>query len=216
LNKHYFLDETGDPGLEDSSNTDYFVIALFSIDDEAMIDKSERKIKAIVNLRRELGLSKDFTFKYSGSRNQSEIKDRFFETIRNLDCQIRTFCVNKNNLFSSFRSMASSNFYQLLIVNLVLYSKEGEIYEDVLVIDDKDKPFKRDLRVQLSRAAKSEKRNRFFKNLILQKYDEKEDGLQCVDMMVGAIMDGIYRRRGRYYEMIKDKIVVLCDESLLK
>lgn len=112
--------------------------------------------------------------------------------------------------------MAGSKFYQLLIVKLVLHSKEGEIYEDVLVIDDRDKPFKRDLRVQLSKAAKSEKRNRFFKKIILQKYDEKEDGLQCADMVVGAITDEIYHRRGRYYEMIEDKIVVLCDESLLK
>ena len=110
MNKHYFLDETGDPGLEDSSNTDYFAIALFSLDDEAVADKSERKIKAIVNLRQELGLPKDFTFKYSASSFQSEIKDRFFRTIRNLDCQIRAFCVNKNNLEVSFRSMTGSKF----------------------------------------------------------------------------------------------------------
>ncbi len=198
--QYFFVDESGDAGLEgQASSSSHFVMAMIQLAERA-------SVKPLVDLRKALNVSPNFEFKYHKSTPAQ--KDRFFHDVLKIPFRVRAVVVNKSRLGAPLNTLPPQQLTIELIISLTLRTSELDIANEVLIIDGAIPMFCRNLRVQFTERYKREERIRPFKNIIGGD-SKNEDGLQLADMIAGALR--LYEVGGsrEHFNIISPRIVDL-------
>jgi hypothetical protein len=197
---YHYLDESGDPGFDDSaSSSSHFVLAIVRLADSA-------PLLEFAAIRRTLYLLPRFEFKYHAARPHQKVA--FFDGIRTVAFQVRVAVFNKVDLAQQFTGRSGTDFVAELVVRLVLRANEGDIKDDVLIVDGGTSAFCRTLRIRFSEECQQRGRNRPFKKIVGGK-SANEDGLQLADMIAGAVRHHVMGVKSDYYSSFANRVVDL-------
>jgi len=198
--QYFFVDESGDAGLEgQASSSSHFVLAMVQLPERA-------PLKPLVELRKVLHVQPNFEFKYHQSKPLQ--KDRFFREVLAVDFRVRAVIVDKARLGSNFNDLSLHALTMELIVSSTMHAIELDIANEILIIDGATPSFCRNLRIQFSERSKRDERIRPFKNIIGGD-SKREDGLQLADMIAGAIRIHAVGVSSNYFNTISSRIVDL-------
>ncbi len=136
-----FLDDSGDPGFKvKKGSSPCFVIALVIFDDHLEAEACAVDIK---KLRRELGLSDHFEFKFSKCCDR--FRKAFLRRVAQSAFRIRAIVMRKEVIYSPELRQAKDNFYRYAI-KMVLQHSFGTITKARLKMDGhEDREFRREL-----------------------------------------------------------------------
>ena len=200
MTQYFFVDESGDPGLEgEAGSSSHFVIA--------MVQLPERMpLYPLARVRKTLGLSPTFEFKYY--KTATAPKDRFFRDVLSIPFRVRAVIVDKLQFRLNWRYLSPQALTTNLIVQLTFRASELDIANEILIIDGATPAFCRSLRVQFTERCKTENRIRPFKNIIGAN-SRNEDGLQLADMIAGSIRLHAMNISSEHFNFISPRIVDL-------
>jgi len=200
MTQYFFVDESGDAGLEgQASSSSHFVMAMVQLPERA-------PLKPIVDLRKALRVSPNFEFKFHKSTPRQ--KERFFQDVLKIPFRVRAVIVDKSHLGAPLSSLSPQQLTIELIIRLTLRASELDISNEVLIVDGATPAFCRGLRVQFTERCKREGRIRPFKNIIGAN-SKSEDGLQLADMVAGAIRLYSIGSSSEHYQVVFPRIVDL-------
>ncbi len=203
MSQYHFLDESGDPGLNDSSSSSrHFVIAIIQLPNSDLLPE-------LANVRRLLHLPPLFEFKYYSAKSHQKIA--FFQAVSSMPFRVRSVILDKLALPVQFVGMNGPEITVELISGLVLRASVLDIANDVLVIDGATVPLIRDLRVRISVECRRIGRVRPFRK-ITPGDSNREDGVQLADMIAGAIRDYKLNNEQQHYHSFASKVVDLWDK----
>lgn len=178
MTQYFFVDESGDAGLEgQASSSSHFVLAMVQLPERA-------SILPLIDLKKALNVSPNFEFKYHKSTPAQKVQ--FFQTILKIPFRVRASIVDKSILGTMFKKLSPQELTIELLVRLTLRASELDIANEVLVIDGATPAFCRNVRIHFTERCKQEGRIRPFKNIIGGD-SKREDGLQMADMIAGAL-----------------------------
>jgi hypothetical protein len=146
-----FLDDSGDPGFKvKKGSSPCFVIALVIFDDYLEAEACAVEIK---KLRRKLGLSDQFEFKFS--KCSADFRKQFLSQVAKFQFRVRAIVMRKSAIYSQELRTSKETFYQYSI-RMVLQHSFGTIRDARLKMDGhEDREFRRQLvsylRKQLTR-----------------------------------------------------------------
>jgi hypothetical protein len=178
-----FMDDSGDPGFKVAKgSTACFVIALVIFDDDL---EAESCAVAIKKLRRDLGLSDNYEFRFNGCKR--DIRLAFLETVARFKFRVRAIVMEKAKIYGAELQRSKDSFYRYAIKMVLQYSF-GKIQNARLRIDGHgDREFRREMRSYLSREVKPKPGD----PPVIQKLkivDSKRDVLiQLADMVAGTL-----------------------------
>lgn len=196
--QYFFVDESGDAGLEgQASSSSHFVLAMVQLPERA-------SIQPLIGVRRTLRVSPRFEFKYHISTPYQ--KDRFFQAVLKIPFRVRVAVVDKSRLGAMFANLPPQELTIELLVRLTLRASELDIANEVLIIDGATSAFCRSVRIHFSERCKQENRIRPFKNIIGGD-SKREDGLQMADMVAGAVRVHEVGVSSRHFHIISPHIV---------
>lgn len=140
-----FLDDSGDPGFKvKKGSSPCFVIALVIFDDHLEAESCAVEIK---KLRRELGLSDHFEFKFSKCCDQ--FRNDFLTRVTQYQFRIRAIVMRKEAIYSPELRHSKESFYNYSI-RMVLQHSFGKIQNAKLKMDGhEDREFRRELQAYL-------------------------------------------------------------------
>jgi len=200
MTQFHHLDECGDPGLGlGKGASSHFTLALVQTAKRA-------SIPALVELRRACHLSPHFEFKFHDTAET--LKATFFAALRPVPFRVRIAVVDKARLPESFLAMSGQELYIHFLTELVLRVSELEIANDILVTDRATKAFRRALRLHLSERVCELHRVRPFKKIACGDATH-EDGLQCADMIAGAVARYVIHSDDGFYRLFRSKVADL-------
>ena len=200
MTQYFYLDESGDAGLEgQTSSSSHFVLAMVQLPERAWL-------RPLVNLRKNLHLAPDFEFKYHKTTTLQ--KERFFKDVMGVEFRVRAVAVDKTRLTPEFKRFLPQVLTIELIIGLTMRASELDIANEILIIDGATPSFCRDLRVRFSERSKREERIRPFKNIIGGD-SKREDGLQLADMIAGAVRRHVKDVSSEHFDEISPRIVDL-------
>lgn len=178
-----FLDDSGDPGFKvGKGSTACFVIALVIFDDNL---EAERCAVAIKELRRALGLSDSYEFRFNGC--SKEIRLAFFARVAKFKFRVRAIVMDKRRIYGRELRRSKESFYRYAIKTVLKYSF-GRIREARLKIDGHgDRVFRREFQAYLRRELKAKSGEPpIVRDLRI--VDSRENVLiQLADMVAGAL-----------------------------
>lgn len=192
-----FIDESGDPGFKvDQGASPIFVVAMVMFATAEAAVATEAAIAA--SEARQLHKPE---FKFSKCSN--DIRDKFFEVVRNCPFLVRSIVVRKAIIQSPRLMTNKESFYEFFVKSMMKYDN-GTIDNAKVVIDGSgDKEFRQQLhaalRMRLREGAIKDVR---FKN-------SKNDALvQLADMCAGAIARSYGTRKDaeRWRKMLRPRI----------
>lgn len=115
-----FVDESGDAGFKigksGGGSSEFFAVATVVVADPISL------AMGIEELKRQLGLSSNFEFKFISSNHAR--RRVFFEELRRHDVSIRGFVVNKRLIADQKEFRSKSFFYSTLLKRALLESRE--------------------------------------------------------------------------------------------
>jgi len=140
-----FLDDSGDPGFKiKKGSSPCFVIALVIFDDHLEAEACAVEIK---KLRRELGLSDHFEFKFSKCCDRFRLA--FLSRVARFKFRIRAIVMRKDLIYSQELRHSKESFYRYSI-RMVLQHSFGTIKKARLKMDGHgDREFRRELQSYL-------------------------------------------------------------------
>lgn len=191
-----FIDDSGDPGFRISKGSSkVFVIAMIIFDDDLEAEKTSLAIK---ELRRELGVSDYFEFKYN--KADKIFRNKFFTKIKHFKFRVRAIVVSKQVIYSPKLQTEKESFYNYIIMQVL--KKSRSIKGARLKFDKRgEKAIRDQLRVYLSRELDN-KKNSIFKDLKF--VDSRQNTLiQLADMIAGSVNESFSKGRGEYINMLK-------------
>lgn len=197
--QYFFVDESGDAGLNNSKGSTYYVIAMAQL-------SNREPVTELMALRKELNLSPNFEFHFY--KMNSKQKDEFFQAIRPLSFRVRAAALIKSHTPLEFRALGSVELATQLLVNLTLRASPLDIANDILVLDDAPDSFVQSLRIHFTQAYKQVKRDRPFKKIVSSK-SKNDDGLQIADMIAGAVRKFVLEDDAAYFQTLSPKVVDL-------
>ncbi len=209
-----FLDDSGDPGFKVAKgSTPCFVIALVIFDDDL---EAEKCAVAIKELRRTLGLSDNYEFRFNGSNR--DIRLAFLRCAARLEFRVRAIVMDKARIYGAELRSSKDSFYRYAI-KMVLQHNFGKIRNARLRLDGHgDREFRRELRSYLSR----EVRSRAGDPPVIAKLkmvDSKRDVLiQLADMVAGTLRrdaEGLKGDAGEYMAAIRSEAAQFVREDPL-
>jgi hypothetical protein len=174
-----FIDESGDAGFKfDKGSSLYFVISAVVFEDFL---EAEKTAIAIKELRRNLGFSDNFEFKFNNDKKK--IREKFFVAIKDFDFCIRYLIIDKRKIKSDELKNNKNSFYNYAIKMLLKHSHT--ILNAKIKIDGSgDRIFKKNFSVYLRKNLNSSEK-RIIQNLRF--VDSKENVLiQLADMVAGS------------------------------
>ncbi|OHB93585.1 MAG: hypothetical protein A3E19_04950 [Planctomycetes bacterium RIFCSPHIGHO2_12_FULL_52_36] len=179
-----FLDDSGDTGFKIAKgSSQVFVIVLVIFDDTIEAEETALKIK---KLRRELGYSEDFEFKFN--KCSKEVRCKFLNTVANSKFHVRAIVMDKSKIYGEELRRSKKSFYNYT-VKMVLQHHGGTIADAKLHLDGRgDREFKNSLSTYLRRELNPgiRKENKIIDDLKF--VDSKKNVLiQLADMVAGAI-----------------------------
>lgn len=200
MTQYHFLDESGDPGFNDSeSSSRHFVLAMVQM-------PVRMPLPELASVRQTLHLPPRFEFKYHKTKPRQKII--FFKTIQPLAFRVRAVVIDKSVVRNSFIGVKSQNFIVEFLAQLALRAPTLDLASDILIIDGATPSYPRALRIKLSRECRKLNRIRPFKQIVSADSD-RDDGLQLADMIVGAIRRHSAGIETEFYEAFKNKVVDL-------
>lgn len=199
MTQYFFVDESGDAGLNNSKGSTYYVIAMAQL-------SNREPVTELMALRKELNLSPNFEFHFY--KMNSKQKDEFFQAIRPLSFRVRAAALIKSHTPFEFRALGSVELATQLLVNLTLRASPLDIANDILVLDDAPDSFVQSLRIHFTQAYKQVKRDRPFKKIVSSK-SKNDDGLQIADMIAGAVRKFVLEDDAAYFQTLSPKVVDL-------
>lgn len=199
MTQYFFVDESGDAGLNNSQGSAYYVVAMTQL-------PNRDPVVELATLRKELNLSPNFEFHFY--KMNSRQKNEFFQAIRPLSFRVRAATLIKSRIPFEFREFGSVELEMRLLVGLTLRASSLDIANDVLVLDDAPDRFIQSLRVRFTQACKQERRERPFKKIISSK-STYDDGLQIADMIAGAVRQLVWENDPVYFQTFASKVVDL-------
>lgn len=104
---YIFIDESGDTGCFGSA-IKYFVIAIVIFDNVKNMQNIQQKIEEFKNLE---NLKNELHF----CKTPDNIKDKFFNFIKNCDFKAKAICVNKQELYSEFLTSNPDKLYNYVL-----------------------------------------------------------------------------------------------------
>jgi hypothetical protein len=136
-----FLDDSGDPGFKvKKGSSPCFVIALAIFDDHLEAESCAVEIK---KLRRELGLSDHFEFKFSKCCDRFRMA--FLTRVAPYKFRVRAIVMRKDAIYSPELRQSKESFYRYS-VRMVLQHSFGTIQKARLKMDGhEDREFRREL-----------------------------------------------------------------------
>ncbi len=186
-----FIDDSGDPGFRvDSGSSEIFVIALVIFDDPLVAEETSLAIK---KLRRKLGLSDDYEFKFN--KSGKKFKSPFFDAVSGYDFKVRAIVVRKEDIYSLHLKSKKERFYNYIIMQVC---RKGSGIKNAKLVFDKygERAIRDELRVYLSRELNN-KDNQVFRDLKFA--DSRQNTLiQLADMVAGSIF-AAYTGKDEYY-----------------
>jgi hypothetical protein len=187
-----FLDDSGDPGFKvGKGSTPCFVIALVIFDDNL---EAERCAVAIKELRRGLGLSDAYEFRFNGC--SKDIRLAFLARVAKFKFRVRAIVMDKSRIYGAELRSSKESFYRYAVKMVLKYSF-GRICEARLKVDGHgDRAFRRELQAYLRRELKGKQGEpRVVSDLKI--VDSRANVLiQLADMIAGTLR--------RYAEAEKD------------
>jgi len=199
MTQYFFVDESGDAGLNNSKGSAYYVVAMAQL-------SNREPVAELIALRKELNLSPNFEFHFY--KMNSKQKDEFFQAIRPLSFRVRAAALIKSHTPFEFRALGSVELATQLLVNLTLRAFPLDIANDILVLDDAPDSFVQSLRIHFTQAYKRVKRDRPFKKIVSSK-SKNDDGLQIADMIAGAVRKFVLEDDAAYFQTLSSKVVDL-------
>lgn len=204
MTQYFFVDESGDPGLEgQASSSSHFIVAMVQLPNRAPLD-------SLAHVRQALGFPDTFEFKYH--KTASTPKDLFFSEVLSISFRVRAVVVDKKKLLLNWRHLSSQDFVTELIIQMTFRASELDIANELLIIDGATPAFCRILRVQFTDRCKQQKRIRPFKRIIGAN-SRNEDGLQLADMIAGAIRLHVMGGSSDHFYCISQRIADLWELS---
>lgn len=176
-----FVDDSGDPGFKlGKGSSPVFIICCVIFDDELEAEKAAIKIK---ELRRELGRSDQFEFKFNKCGKTFRLK--FLGSVAPLNFRVRAIVMTKPLIYSEELRSSKQSFYNYAI-KTVLKHNAGSINNARIRLDGRaDKNFKRELSHYLQKSL-NDADNHIIANVRFR--DSKKDVLiQLADMIAGAL-----------------------------
>lgn len=148
-----FLDDSGDPGFKvKKGSSPCFVIALAIFDDHLEAEACAVEIK---RLRRELGLSDHFEFKFSKCCDR--FRTSFLSRVAPFKFRIRAIVMRKDAIYSQELRHSKESFYNYAI-RMVLQHSFGTIKRARLKMDGhEDRAFRRELHAYLRKQLQTTK-----------------------------------------------------------
>jgi hypothetical protein len=130
---HVYLDDSGDGGMKlDGRSSPFLVMAACIFTEPADMEKAAG---AIANLKRRLGRSERWEFKYSKSANA--VKDDFFEIVPSMNFVLRAITLDKGQM-SAERRFRNAEELKLFTIEQLLMSNDA-IKAAKLTIDGRDR-----------------------------------------------------------------------------
>lgn len=176
-----FIDESGDPGFKtQKGSSSHFVIALIIFQEELTAEETALVIK---RLRKELGHSQNFEFKFNKSNKDHRIA--FLKAVNMCHFHIRAIIVEKEKLYSKYLRENKENFYNFALKQ-VLEHNSGTIKDAKIRLDGRgERIFRQQLSTYLRRSLNSQTKH-VMHNLRFR--DSKQDVLiQLADMVAGSL-----------------------------
>jgi hypothetical protein len=199
MTQYFFVDESGEPGLQSRQSSAYFVVVM------AQMPKWE-PIPELAALRKDLHLAPSFEFHYV--KMSAVQKQAFYQALIPVAFRVRSAVLLKDELPALYREMNGFELTIELLTGLTLRASPLDIGGDILVMDGATDALRSALRVRLSQECRKTNRARPF-GKIATASSRKEDGLQLADMVAGAIRDHALGRNFEYRQMFIKKIVDL-------
>jgi hypothetical protein len=177
-----FIDESGDPGLKlGSGSSEHFVVTLLIFQD---YDEANRADEKIVQLRKQLGLSEQYEFKFSKLAPKHKVS--FLEEMVTHDFFYFSLAVNKEMLFGAgfqFKESFYKYAYRLVFENAKPYLTSANV-----VIDGSgSREFKRQLGVYLKKQINEKDAAVRCIRKVKMEDSQTNNLLQLVDMVCGAV-----------------------------
>ncbi len=198
MTQYFFVDESGDAGLNNKGSA-YYVVAMAQL-------PNREPVMELVALREELNLSPNFEFHFY--KMNSRQKDEFFQAIRPLSFRVRVATLIKSRTPPEIRDLGSVELATQLLVDLTLRASPLDIANDILVLDDAPDSFIQSMRIHFTQAYKQVKRDRPFKKIVSSK-SKYDDGLQIADMIAGAVRQLVWEDDSAYFQTFSNKVVDL-------
>jgi hypothetical protein len=176
-----FIDESGDPGFKTSRGSSlHFVVALVVFDDELDAEEAALKIK---RLRKSLGLSDQFEFKFNKCKKALRLS--FLEDIKSCKFKIRAIVFDKESMYSNYLRNNKDNFYNFALRQVLDHNQNTIIDAKIRLDGLGEKSFRQQLTTYLRQCLNS-RTKRVMKNLRFK--DSKRDVLiQMADMIAGSL-----------------------------
>ncbi|WKZ52354.1 MAG: DUF3800 domain-containing protein [Anaerolineales bacterium] len=198
MTQYFFVDESGDTGLNNKGSA-YYVVAMAQL-------PNREPVTQLAALRKDLNLSPSFEFHFY--KMNSRQKNAFFEAIRPLSFRARVAMFIKSQTPPGYKGLDSTELATRLLVELTLRASPLDIANDILVLDDKPESFIQSLRIHFTQAYKQARRDRPFKKIVSSK-STFDDGLQIADMIAGAMRQFGWENDTTYFQMFSSKMVDL-------
>jgi hypothetical protein len=199
--RYAFGDETGDPGFAfERGSTRYWAIILLLLDDP------EPLRQRIADLHSELNIPAHVKFKFHKTSDGNRLA--FLTALRPFPFVGRALAIDKTQLPPKWQGIRDVSFYAGLLAELIMRLPKGELHETIMVLDQFGTPdtvlreLRRRLRIQDDRQLPRPLKK------ILPKRSRGEALLQCADMVVGALMREIHGGDTRFFDLMRDKVIV--------
>jgi hypothetical protein len=126
MTQYFFVDESGDPGLEgQASSSSHFVITMVQL-------PARVSLRPLVNLRKALQVKSTFEFKYHTTTTSQ--KDLFFKEILHIPFRVRAVSLNKARIDVQLRNLQPPELVTELIILLTFPASELDIANEVLMV----------------------------------------------------------------------------------
>lgn len=175
-----FIDDSGDPGFKlDRGSSRNFVIACVIFDDELDAEETALEIK---KLRRELGKTDCFEFKFNRCSKEERIK--FLERVSHRNFRYRAIVMEKEKVYGEELRRSKGSFYSYP-VKMVLKHSFGSIKNARVRIDGSgEREFRRKMAAYLRKQVNE--KSDIIKDIKFR--DSRKDVLiQLADMVAGAV-----------------------------
>lgn len=191
-----FIDESGDTGRKiEKGSSAYFVIVLVAFRDHGEATSCDQRIEL---LKKELGLSRTYEFKFNKLR--LEQRKKFFEAVLPYDFFYYGIVINKDprKLYGDGFNVKES-FYKYAC-SLVVENARTQLQNATVVIDGSgSREFKQQFRTYLQRRA-----GRLIHKIKIQD-SHRNNLIQLADMVVGAVYRSLSNKGDKhvYRSLIK-------------
>ena len=200
-----FLDDSGDPGFKvKKGSSPCFVIALAIFEDHLEAEACALEIK---KLRRKLGLSDHFEFKFS--KCSSDFRKQFLSHVAKFQFRVRAIVMRKSAIYSQELRKSKETFYQYSI-RMVLQHSFGTIHNARLKMDGhEDREFRRQLQAYLRKQLKKDEQGVPILSDIKIVDSQNNVLIQLADMVAGTVRRYAEQEKPdapEYRALIKDRI----------